>query len=94
MNVHVFSGGTVLGCTLALERGLACSTGGGTHHAFPDHGSGFCLINDMAVAARYVIKKRLAERVLIVDLDVHQVSYTTYYFFLKILLPPTKILET
>ena len=71
----------MLGCTLALERGLACSTGGGTHHAFPDHGSGFCLINDMAVAARYVIKKRLAERVLIVDLDVHQVSYTTYYFF-------------
>ena len=84
----------MLGCTLALERGLVCSTGGGTHHAFPDHGSGFCLINDMAVAARYVIKKRLAERVLIVDLDVHQVSYTTYYFFLKILLPPTKISGT
>ena len=62
-----------MGCTLALERGLACSTGGGTHHAFPDHGAGFCLINDMAIAAKYVIKKGLAQRVLLVDLDVHQV---------------------
>ena len=72
-----------MGCTLALERGLACSTGGGTHHAFPDHGSGFCLINDMAVAARYTIKRHLAEKVMIVDLDVHQVIYATYFQFKK-----------
>ena len=80
--LHVFIGGTILGCTLALDRGLACSTGGGTHHAFPDHGSGFCLINDMAVAAKYVINKHLAEKVMIVDLDVHQVGLQAYYIFL------------
>ena len=74
LNGLKFIGATVLGSTLALEHGLACSTGGGTHHAFPDHGAGFCLLNDVAIAARYVINKQLASRVLIVDLDVHQAS--------------------
>ncbi|XP_035828397.1 uncharacterized protein SYNPCC7002_A1628-like [Aplysia californica] len=66
------TGGTILACHLALVRGLACSTGGGTHHAFAAHGSGYCLINDMAVAATVMLKKKLARKVLIVDLDVHQ----------------------
>lgn len=58
---------------IAVQRGLASSTAGGTHHAFPDHGAGFCLMNDMAVAARYLIKHNIVRKVLIVDLDVHQV---------------------
>ncbi|XP_071847305.1 uncharacterized protein SYNPCC7002_A1628-like isoform X2 [Apostichopus japonicus] len=66
------TGGTILASEIALSRGLASSTGGGTHHAFPSHGAGFCLINDMAVAARHLIKKSKAEKVLLVDLDVHQ----------------------
>ncbi|ELT95017.1 hypothetical protein CAPTEDRAFT_228874 [Capitella teleta] len=66
------AGGTLLSTQLARERGLACNTGGGTHHAFRDYGSGFCLINDMAIAAKYALKAGIVERVLIVDLDVHQ----------------------
>ncbi|KAM6932779.1 LOW QUALITY PROTEIN: uncharacterized protein PEZ65_007881 [Lycodopsis pacificus] len=48
------TGGTVLAAEVALQRGLACSTAGGTHHAFPSYGSGFCLLNDLAVAAKYL----------------------------------------
>ena len=60
---------------IALERGLTCSTAGGTHHAGPDYGSGFCLINDLAVAAKYIVNvARPRFKVLIVDLDVHQVG--------------------
>ena len=66
------AGGTILACHLALERGVACSTGGGTHHAFFSHGSGYCLINDMAIAAASIIASGRVDRVLIVDLDVHQ----------------------
>ena len=69
----IITGGTLVGSQLALERGLACSTGGGTHHAFPDYGAGFCLINDLAISAKYLRHKKLAEKILIVDLDVHQV---------------------
>lgn len=68
-----FTGGTLLAAELALQRGLACSTAGGTHHAFPAFGSGFCLLNDLAVAAKYV-SASLERKVLIVDLDVHQVA--------------------
>ncbi|KAJ8028529.1 Histone deacetylase 11 [Holothuria leucospilota] len=66
------TGGTVLASQIALSRGLAASTAGGTHHAFPGHGAGFCLINDMAVAARHLIEMKKVEKVLFVDLDVHQ----------------------
>ena len=65
-------GSTLLTVELALQHGLACSTAGGTHHAFRDFGSGFCIFNDLAVAARWVQQQGLAHRVLIVDLDVHQ----------------------
>src|SRR5512143_1487992 len=65
-------GGTVLAARKALESGLAVHVGGGFHHAFPDHGEGFCLLNDVAVAARTVIEDKLAERVMIVDCDLHQ----------------------
>ncbi|HPW18342.1 MAG TPA: histone deacetylase [Candidatus Aminicenantes bacterium] len=65
-------GGTVLAARKALENGLAVHIGGGFHHAFPDHGEGFCLFNDVAVAARKVVEDRLAGRVMIVDCDLHQ----------------------
>lgn len=67
-------GGTLLAAEVALERGLACSTGGGTHHAYPGHGSGYCLINDLAVAAAALLQRGAVHRVLVVDLDVHQVD--------------------
>lgn len=66
------TGGTLLTTALALEHGLACNTAGGTHHAFADHGSGYCLINDLAVAARWALEAGGVQRLLIVDLDVHQ----------------------
>jgi acetoin utilization deacetylase AcuC-like enzyme len=65
-------GGTVLAARKALEMGLAVHIGGGFHHAFPEHGEGFCLLNDVAVAACRVLEDRLAERVMIVDCDLHQ----------------------
>lgn len=65
-------GGTILTAQLALQHGLACNTVGGTHHAFPDYGSGFCIFNDMAIAIRTVQHLNLAKKVLIIDLDVHQ----------------------
>ena len=68
------AGGTLLAAEVALQRGLACSTAGGTHHAFPGHGSGYCFLNDLAVAARLLTTDGGLDRVLIVDLDVHQAS--------------------
>ncbi len=65
-------GGTVLAARKALESGLAVHIGGGFHHAFPDHGEGFCLLNDVAVAASKVVADKLVERVMIVDCDLHQ----------------------
>jgi len=65
-------GGTILAARKAVESGLAVHIGGGFHHAFPDHGEGFCLLNDVAVAARKSIEDRIADRVMIVDCDLHQ----------------------
>jgi acetoin utilization deacetylase AcuC-like enzyme len=65
-------GGTVLAARKALECGLAVHLGGGFHHAFPDHGEGFCLLNDVAVGARKMIEEKLARKVMIVDCDLHQ----------------------
>ncbi|XP_072248249.1 uncharacterized protein SYNPCC7002_A1628 isoform X2 [Leuresthes tenuis] len=75
------TGGTVLAAEVALQKGLACSTAGGTHHAFPSYGSGFCLLNDLAVAAKCLIHNSSTKRkVLIVDLDVHQGDGTAFIF--------------
>ncbi|EDO48280.1 predicted protein, partial [Nematostella vectensis] len=73
-------GGTILTARIALECGLACSTGGGTHHAFPSHGSGFCIFNDLAITASYLLDNNLVTRVMIVDLDVHQGDGTASIF--------------
>jgi len=56
----------------ARKKGLGISIGGGYHHAFSDHGEGFCIFNDLAIAARHLVQKNLAHNILIVDLDVHQ----------------------
>jgi acetoin utilization deacetylase AcuC-like enzyme len=73
-------GGTILTAQKALECGLACNTAGGTHHAFPDYGSGFCIFNDLAIASRVLQRHHLVERILIVDLDVHQGDGTAFIF--------------
>ena len=64
----------MLTAELALEHGLACNTAGGTHHAFPAHGFGFCILNDLAITAEYLLRQGRVQRVLILDLDVHQAS--------------------
>lgn len=64
--------GTLLTALLALEKGIACHLAGGTHHAHRDFASGFCILNDLAVAALALIKQRRVKRVLIFDCDVHQ----------------------
>ena len=68
----VATGGTVLASKLAIKNGVACNTAGGSHHANFEGGAGYCVFNDVAVAAQYLIDRGLAGRVLIVDLDVHQ----------------------
>lgn len=73
-------GGTILAAQLALKYGCACNTAGGTHHAFPDYGSGFCIFNDLAIAARALQSQKLVKQVLIVDCDVHQGDGTAYIF--------------
>ncbi len=66
------SGATIAACRAAFSEGLAVNLAGGTHHAYADHGAGFCVFNDAAIAARLMQAERRAARVAIVDLDVHQ----------------------
>jgi acetoin utilization deacetylase AcuC-like enzyme len=73
-------GGTILTAKLALAQGLACNTAGGTHHAFPDYGSGFCIFNDLAIAAAVLLQLGSVKKILIVDLDVHQGDGTAFIF--------------
>ena len=68
----IATGGTVLATKLALSYGIACNTAGGSHHATSNEGAGFCVFNDVAVAAKYLTTRGLANRILIIDLDVHQ----------------------
>jgi acetoin utilization deacetylase AcuC-like enzyme len=68
----VATGGTVLASKLALDSKLACNTAGGSHHATFDCGAGYCVFNDVAIAANYLKNKAYAKRILIIDLDVHQ----------------------
>lgn len=73
-------GGTILTAKLARKYGCACNTAGGTHHAFPSYGSGFCIFNDLAIAARVLQAEGLVRKILIVDLDVHQGDGTAWIF--------------
>jgi acetoin utilization deacetylase AcuC-like enzyme len=72
--------GTLMASRMALEDGLAANLAGGTHHAFPDHGEGFCVLNDMAVSIRALAAEGLIDRALVIDLDVHQGNGTAAAF--------------
>lgn len=72
--------GTIDGSEYALKYGISLNIAGGTHHAYTDHGEGFCMLHDQAIAARYLQKKGLAKKILIVDLDVHQGNGTAEIF--------------
>lgn len=77
---QIIAQGTMQGCEFALENGIAFNIAGGTHHSYSDHGEAFCLLNDQAIAARYLQAKGLARQILIVDLDVHQGNGTAEIF--------------
>jgi acetoin utilization deacetylase AcuC-like enzyme len=72
--------GTIGAARAALEEGVGSNLAGGTHHAFPDHGEGFCVLNDVAIAVRVLRRDRLARRAAVVDLDVHQGNGTAAIF--------------
>lgn len=72
--------GTIDSALHALDHGVGLNVAGGTHHAFADHGEGFCLLNDFAVASNYLLQHRLVKQVLIIDLDVHQGNGTAALF--------------
>jgi acetoin utilization deacetylase AcuC-like enzyme len=78
-SLHAISG-TINAARHCLTSGIASNLAGGTHHAYPDRGEGFCVLNDVAVAIRVLQRDRLAERFLIVDLDVHQGDGTAFIF--------------
>ena len=72
--------GTVQAAAYALENGIAMNIAGGTHHAHTNKGEGFCLLNDNAIGANYLLDMEMAEQILIVDLDVHQGDGTAQIF--------------
>lgn len=73
-------GGTLLAARTALDSGLSANLAGGTHHAFADHGEGFCVLNDVAIAITQLRKEGTIHRALVVDLDVHQGNGTAAIF--------------
>jgi len=78
--VWLCAGGSILAGRLAREAGACVNVGGGFHHAFPDHGEGFCVLHDVAIAIRCLQKDRTIERAMTVDCDVHQGNGTAYIF--------------
>jgi acetoin utilization deacetylase AcuC-like enzyme len=72
--------GTIGAARFALAEGVGANLAGGTHHAFPDHGEGFCVLNDVAIAVRVLRRERLIRRAAVVDLDVHQGNGTAFIF--------------
>jgi acetoin utilization deacetylase AcuC-like enzyme len=76
----IITQGTIDCSLYALENGVALNIAGGTHHAFADRGEGFCLLNDFAVAANYLLNQHLAKKIIIIDLDVHQGNGTAKIF--------------
>ncbi len=68
----IATGGTVLASKLAINFGISCNTAGGSHHANYNGGAGYCVFNDVAVATKYLLNRGLANKILIIDLDVHQ----------------------
>jgi len=76
----IITQGTIDCCHYALDHGVALNVAGGTHHAFAERGEGFCLLNDFAVAANYLLHKKSAAKIIIIDLDVHQGNGTAKLF--------------
>jgi len=74
------AGGSILAAELALQDGICINLGGGFHHAFPDHGEGFCMIHDVAIAVRRLLKEKKVRRVMVLDCDVHQGNATAFIF--------------
>lgn len=77
--LHIVNG-TLECARYALRYGVAMNIAGGTHHAFTNRGAGFCLLNDIAIAANYLLREKLAKKILVVDLDVHQGDGTAEIF--------------
>ncbi len=78
--VWLAAGGSILAGRRAIEDGISANVGGGFHHAFPDHGEGFCVLHDVAIAIRRLQKDRALERAMTVDCDVHQGNGTAAIF--------------
>lgn len=76
----IIAQGTVQAAGYALQYGIAMNIAGGTHHAFSNRGEGFCLLNDIAIAANYLLENGLSRQILVVDLDVHQGNGTAEIF--------------
>ncbi len=76
----VIAGGTVEGALKSLQSGISFNIAGGTHHAYSTHGEAFCMLNDQAIAAQYLLDHHHAQRILIIDLDVHQGNGTAEIF--------------
>ncbi|MHA7055743.1 histone deacetylase family protein [Aquimarina sp. M1] len=76
----IIADGTIKASEYALKHGIAMNIAGGTHHAYTNHGEAFCLLNDQAIGARYLLRNSLAKKILIVDLDVHQGNGTAEIF--------------
>ena len=76
----LIAGGTVIGANKALTCKISMNIAGGTHHSFSDRGEGFCLLNDQAIAAKYLLKNHIINKILIIDLDVHQGNGTASIF--------------
>lgn len=76
----IIAGGTIEASKYALQYGIAMNIAGGTHHAYSGHGEAFCLLNDQAIAARFLQHNNLTKKILIVDLDVHQGNGTAEIF--------------
>jgi acetoin utilization deacetylase AcuC-like enzyme len=74
----IITQGTIDATQYALENGVSLNVAGGTHHAFADRGEGFCLLNDMAIAANYLLREKQSKKILIIDLDVHQGNGTAH----------------
>ena len=72
--------GTIDCINYSLKNGISMNIAGGTHHAFYDRGEAFCMLNDQAIAAKYLINKKLAKKIMIIDLDVHQGNGTASIF--------------
>ena len=77
---HVIAQGTIDGAAYALDNGIAMNIAGGTHHAYADRSEAFCMLNDQAIAAQWLLDNGKANKILILDLDVHQGNGTAAIF--------------